>query len=119
MVGGGWKYPDDTPRPGLGDWSRILREQRELEGLKAAIRDPATGVVYSGWTHQQAIESVPIGDDSGAWGRLSTEWHEETPNSGFIDRDGQFISRDEAGTRWSVLTMEDIRDRLKAIRGSS
>lgn len=110
MKTGGWEYPEDAPRPRASDWERILRAQRELEGIRAAIRDPKTGRVYVGWSHQAAIESVPIGDETGAWGRLSSEWDACTDNAGFMDREGAFISREEARERWDVLTMEDIRD---------
>jgi hypothetical protein len=93
-------------------WETILRQQREMEGLRAAMRDPQTGQVYTGWTHQNAIDSAPQGQGD-VWGRLHGEWDRETPNSGFIDREGNFISRDEANERWNVLTMEDVRDARK------
>lgn len=110
----GWRYPEDRPRP--HDFERILKAQRELEGLRAAMRDPKTGIIYTGWTHQQAIEKVPPSDETGAYGRLQAEWDEGTENTGFVDREGNFISRAEANERWGVLTIEDIKDKLRSLR---
>lgn len=101
------------------EWDRILEKQRKLEGLKAAIRDPLTGKIYTGWSHQAAINSAPqwkpgMGDiESGIWGRLSTAWDRETDDSGFVDSEGNFITRDEAEKSFGVLTMEDVRDARK------
>lgn len=90
-----------------------IARQRALEGIRAAMRDPVTGIIYTGRTHQSAIESVPKSDETGAWGRLSSEWDAATENSGFIDAAGNFVSRAEAEKNWGVLTMEDVRDALK------
>ena len=98
---------------GRESYEQLLSRQRGVEGLRAAMRDPQTGKVYTGYSHQAAIESVPKSDTTGAWGRLSSEWDRETPNTGFIDRSGNFISRDEAEKRFGVSTMEDIRDLRK------
>ena len=109
---------NEARRYTLGDYERILSQQRELEGLRAAMRDPKTGKVYVGSSHKAAIDTVPQSDDTGIWGRLSDEWYNSTENSGFVDtRTGQFISRDEAARRWDVLTIEDVRDKLRAARG--
>lgn len=100
-------------------WDEIIQKQRKLEGMKAAIRDPVTGKVYTGWSHQAAIETAPKWNaklseqEQGVWGRLSNEWDRSTENSGFIDSDGNFISRDEAEKQFGVSTMEDIRDARK------
>ena len=102
--------PDLSRRYSAGDYQRILDAQRESEGIRAAIKDPKTGKVYSGWSHQAAIESVPHGDESGAWGRLSDEWDRSTQNVGFLDKAGNFLTRDETNAKWGTLTMEDIRD---------
>ena len=96
------------------DWRKIIELQRELEGMRAAMRDPVTGKIYTSWSHQQAIESVPK-DEGDVWGRLHSEWDKRTENSGFVDKAGKFISRDEANKRWAVLTMEDVRDARKGI----
>jgi hypothetical protein len=97
----------------------LVEKQRALHGLRAAMRDPVTGKVYTGWSHQAAIESAPKWKpgmsevESGVWGRLSHEWDKATPNAGFVDQSGKFIPRDEAERMWGVLTMEDVRDALK------
>lgn len=90
----------------------VVVVQRKLEGVKAAMRDPQTGSVYTGWTHQRAIESVPKDDKTGAWGRLHGEWDRCTDNAGFVDAQNTFISRNDAEALWGVLTMEDIKDAL-------
>lgn len=107
------------------DWDSILKKQRQVEGLQAAIKDPQTGKIYSGWTHQAAIEKAPkygtpeYEKDSGVWGRLSEEWDRSTENVGFLDREGNFISREEANKNWGILTMEDKRDFLRKPRFSA
>lgn len=115
MEAGTWRYPEDRPRP--SDWDLLLRTQRELEGLRPAMRDPKTGKIYVGSSHQAAINQIPWNDETGAYGRLFDAWDKATEDAGFIDRDGNFVSRDEAAKRWDVLTIEDVRDRLKALRG--
>lgn len=102
------------------DYTRILEAQRATEGYRAAMRDPATGKIYTGSSHQSAIERAPKFDQgadeitNGIWGRLSNEWDKGTENTGFVDRDGKFVSRDEAEKRYGVLTMEDLRDLHKS-----
>lgn len=100
-------------------WEQILQKQRQVEGLRAAIKDPQTGKVYTGWTHQAAIEKAPKygtkewEHDPDAWGRLSSEWDKETNNVGFIDKDGNFITREDAGKNWGIYTVEDAKDFLR------
>lgn len=93
-----------------------LEKQRALEGLRAAMRDPETGKIYTGRSHQGAIDSIPPSDKSGAWGRLSGEWDRGTDNTGFVNSKGEFISRTEAEKNWHVSTMEDVRDAIKSSR---
>jgi hypothetical protein len=96
----------DQPAP---SWDDMLARGREIQGLKAAIRDPQTGEIYTGYSHQAAINK---GGDAG--GRLSWEWSEETNNVGFVTKDGEFISRGEANNRLGFgYTMEDARDFLR------
>jgi len=109
----GGRYDPYAKRLTASDYERLLKSQREVEGIRAAMRDPKTGKIYSGWSHQAAINQIPPTDETGAWGRLSNEWHEETDNTGFLDKEGNFITRDEAGKRWNAYTMEDIRDLKK------
>jgi hypothetical protein len=109
----GYVYPEKLL--GISDYERILQSQRELEGLRAAMRDPKTGKIYVGSSHQAAIERVP-NTEGEVWGRLSNEWFEATDNSGFVDRAGEFISRSEAERRWGVLTIEDVRDEIRKRR---
>lgn len=100
-------------------YDEILARQRQLEGLRAAIKDPETGKVYVGSSHQAAIESLPTfkspGYEEGVFGRLSDEWDRETNNVGFVDNEGNFISRTEAEKRFDVLTMEDVRDKRRGL----
>jgi hypothetical protein len=100
-----------------GRWEDILEKQRAIEGLRAAIRDPETGKVYTGQSHMSAIESTPAygspNFEEGLYGRLYNEWDNATDNVGFIDRAGRFITRREAEANWGITTMEDRRDALK------
>ncbi len=92
----------------------VVQRQRELEGIRAAMRDPVSGKVFVGWTHKAAIDAVPQEEETGIWGRLHSEWDACTDNAGFVDRSGNFISRTEAEARWNVLTMEDVKDAREA-----
>lgn len=83
------------------------------------MRDPQTGEVYTGWSHQSAIESVPKSDKTGAWGRPHSEWDQCTENAGFVDSKNFFISRSQAEELWGVLTMEDVRDENAKRRAGS
>lgn len=94
------------------DYERILEKQREVEGLRAAMRDPETGKIYTGSSHQKAMDNAPR-DGTGIWSRLYNEWDAATDNTGFIDKNGKFISRTEAEKNWNVSTMEDARDFLR------
>ncbi len=100
-----------TGRKGVPEFQRLLELQRKAEGWIAAIKDPKTGKVYSGYSHKSAINSVPKGDD--AWGRLEVEWDRATDNVGFLDKNGDFISRDTADKMLSIKTMEDRKDLLE------
>jgi len=90
------------------NFTKLLELQRTSEGWMAAIRDPETGKVYSGYSHQSAINNAPKGGH--IWGRLYGEWDRVTDNVGFLDKSGNFISRDEAEKIFSISTMEDLRD---------
>lgn len=100
------------------DWQKRVEKQRQLSGLRAAIKDPETGKIYSGWSHQAAIDKAPMHGtpeyekDSGVWGRLSSEWDRSTDNVGFLDERGNFVSRSQAEKKWGILTMEDRKDAL-------
>ena len=102
--------PMSGRRLGPSDFNRILEAQRATEGMRAAMRDPQTGEIYTGWTHQKAINSVPQGETTGVWGRLSGEWDRGTDNTGFIDKAGNFVSRTDAEKNFGISTMEDLRD---------
>lgn len=103
-------------------YEQLLGKQRATEGMRAAIRDPLTGKIYTGSSHQAAIDRAPQfkeGADevaNGTWGRMSREWDAGTENTGFVDAGGRFISRDEAEKRFGILTMEDLRDLRKGKR---
>lgn len=104
-----------------GSYEDILRRQREAEGLRAAIRDPETGEIFTGGSHRSVIASAPRGDgpEGNVWSRLSTEWDRDTPNVGFVDRQGRFVTRDEAERRFGGATMEDIRGNRRGLSGTS
>ena len=96
------------------EYERLLTLQRLTDGMKAAIKDPVSGKIYSGWTHQGIINALPNmkqkGFVEGLWGRLSDEWDKSTDNVGFLDKEGKFITRSEADKRFHIQTMEDLRD---------
>lgn len=92
------------------EYQRILSEQRQLEGLKAAVRDPETGEIFTGESHIEAAESAPDGD---LGFRVMKEWNDGTDNVGFLDYEGKFISRTEAEKQYQVGNIEDILQKKK------
>ena len=40
-------------------WTERVEKERQVQGLRAAIKDPETGKIYSGYSHQAAIEQAP------------------------------------------------------------
>ena len=91
-------------------YEQIIAMQRATEGYKAAIKDPKTGKVYSGWTHQSAMDTVPTKDKTGTYSRLYNEWDQSTDNVGFVDKEGSFVSRSETEKNYGVSTVEDLKD---------
>lgn len=68
--------------------------------FRAALRDPTTGEIYVGANHAEALDSAPEAIQS----RLESEWHRGSDHSGFVTRDGQFLTRDEALSRLGALS---------------
>jgi hypothetical protein len=95
-------------------WDEIIARKRAAEGMQAAVRDPKTGKIYTGRTHQSAIDKAPKDDDAfdNAWGRMFHEWDKETDNVGFVDKAGNFMTRSDAEKSLGVTTAEDLRDLL-------
>ncbi len=89
-------------------YEQILKRQRELEGLRAAMKDPKTGKVYSGASHVKIVDNI---QDKDIRARIWKEFGEiDSDKVGFVDKSGKFITRDESERRWDVLTMEDVKD---------
>lgn len=99
-------------------WEEALARGREVSGLRAAIRDPQDGTIYTGSSHLSAIahaaRNAPAkGPGAGLYSRLHEEWDKGSDNTGFVDQGGNFISRTEVEKRWNIATMEDARDFLR------
>jgi len=90
----------------IPDYKKILELQKATEGMIAAIKDPKTGKIYTGFSHQSIIDNVK---DNEVASRL---WKEQLydDNSGFIDKNGKFLNRNEAEKQYQILTMEDLKD---------
>jgi hypothetical protein len=81
-------------------WKSILSRQRDIEGLQPAIKNTDTGDIQSskfGDTHEDLRRNAPKG---------------QKYISGFIDRNGDFFSRDEAEKKWGIRGSEDIYNAL-------
>jgi hypothetical protein len=84
----------------------FLSKRRELEGLQAAIRHPATGKVHTGGTHREAYAKAGIGDLS------KFARHDE----GFVNMKGRFLTRDEAEKEYGAgesLNLQALRRRMR------
>jgi hypothetical protein len=103
---------------GQPNWEDALKRGREIQGLRAAIRDPETGDIFTGYSHQSIINTLPLPEQpdyvEGRYGRMQQAWDESTADVGFVTKDGEFISRDQANERLGFgYTMEDARDFLR------
>jgi hypothetical protein len=86
-------YDPDEPRNERGEWGALIGKQRELEGVRAAIRTPS-GKIYTGRDHREAEASMPPGEDGDA---------------GFVVLStGEFIGRREADRRLGRRSAEGI-----------
>jgi len=105
---------------GSADWDSLLRRQRDVEGLKAAIRDPQTGEIHYGHTHKSVMDAASRHPDAGKWSRLSWEWgSDDSPHVGFVTQEGDFLTRDEANDKLKFgYTAEDARDFLRRKRNN-
>jgi len=97
------------------EYDRIIQIQRETEGMRAAIIDPKTKRMYTGYSHQSIINSCPhepMGKfpELNLYGRLSREWDNMTKNVGFVNKNGEFMSRYETEKLYRISTMEDLKD---------
>lgn len=105
------------------EYNKLLQKQRELEGLRPAIRDPKTGYV---WSHPWSHSDVPRApQDEETKERLANEWRHETKNVGFADKGGNFLSREDAWNKYGFVMREsldelkdDLRSTIRRFHGS-
>lgn len=95
-------------------YEQILAKQRATEGSIAAVRDPETGEVYTGATHEEAILSAPSDVmGNGVRERLRRDVYnektEDTSNVGFLEND-KFVSKDR------IALLERNGEKLDAMR---
>jgi hypothetical protein len=93
------------------EYDRLLKSQRAAEGMKAALRDPTTGAVYTGLTHADAFKKAPPDVQARLREYVVGGNFDRTTHAGFIGPDGKWLSRYEAsqalaGANGGKLTAE-------------
>ena len=71
----------------------------ELES--AAIKNPANGEILTGRSHPEIAEQHNLPGDP-------QDWHKNSTDSGFIKKDGTFITRDQAKAQYGVSDSEQL-----------
>jgi len=89
----------------------------EMNKIQAAIRDPATGKIYSGPSHAHIIDDMEDEDNATA-ARLrktytSAASYPEAEHVGFIDEDGVFLNRKQSLKKFGVFDSSDLRRVLR------
>lgn len=86
--------------------SNVVIQQPKTSGqITAAVRDPQTGQVYTGPSHNEIMASVT---DPNAKRAVMREVTGRTENTGFVDSDGQFINRQQAQEKYGFSTSEEL-----------
>ena len=94
--GEGFRFLYADKKAGVKNWNDIRSRQLASEGLQTAIRDKQTDERYTGklgQTHAELVKEAPIGGKYEA---------------GFVDREGNFLTRKEAEDKYGVGQSEDI-----------
>jgi hypothetical protein len=71
--------------------------------FKAAIRDPATGRIYTGMEHSEAAKKAEAAGVKFLGGSL------DPAHTGFLDKDGTFYTRAETEREWGFKTSADLK----------
>lgn len=95
-------------RLGPADYERIISTQREIEGIKAAIRDPETNKVYTGYTHREIMDQ--LGDELGKERMKEIINSNNKSNIGFLNENGKFMPRNETENKFGISTVEDLKN---------
>ncbi|MCR4286656.1 MAG: hypothetical protein NUW09_01450, partial [Deltaproteobacteria bacterium] len=82
-----------------------MEQGAEYNPISPAIRDPQTGQVFTGPSHAEIVKSIT---DAGISRRVLKEFTGKTGNTGFMDSDGKFITRDEAQAKYGFSTSEEL-----------
>jgi hypothetical protein len=85
----------------IGSLESEAAVQRQQTGLTAAIKSPATGKVYSGYGHKQIFNQQISKSEPGIQNQIWNEIFKDntgkySPYIGFVDKQGNFVSREEA-----------------------
>ena len=81
-----------------------LAHQREIEGIQAAIRDPDTGEIHTAHSHGALIDKYPVGHPKAK--RIAELFYD---HSGFVDKAGRFMTREEADKKFEARTSEEFK----------
>ena len=118
--------PSLLQKPQISDrqkeYDDLVRKQHTLEGLRPALRDPKTGKIYTApkdGLHSDAYDKMPLdaqrrfdatNDEKGGKNALNFGG----PNSGFVNSDGEFVSRNlfDDKRRWTTEEIEPTKFKL-------
>jgi len=105
-------------------FSKILNKQRELEGMRPAIRDPETRKIYAGKVGENLDHSDIINNiaDPAVKQKFMDDLSSENPDFkkfGFLDNKGKFVSRDTLDQQYGVSDSGQLKSKLAMFRSDT
>jgi phosphoglycolate phosphatase-like HAD superfamily hydrolase len=93
-------------------------EKPDLSQFQAAIKDPASGNVYTGPNHASIADQIMKTDADVAFKRLALKAAaDNTDDAGFVDAGGKFITRTQAQEKYGFRTSQELHARQDAKGG--
>jgi hypothetical protein len=71
--------------------------------FKPAVRDPLTGMIYTGWEHFDAVKKAEEAGVEFSDGQL------DPAHTGFLRKDGTFYTRAQTQEEFGFKTSADLR----------
>jgi len=116
---------EDALASGVGmGFKDLLSKQRELEGMRPAIRDPDTRKIYAGKIDENLDHSDIINNiaDPEVKQKFMDDLNSENPDFkkfGFLDNKGKFVSRDTLDQQYGVSDSGQLKSKLAMFRSDT